>query len=117
MAYDGIRRALKNLPRGLSVDVRIHVTRTIRTIALVHAAGLSDEHMGEKDFSLFPVVNRSSKAVKEKVVLASPVDSFQVCLGRPDLFTLVRDEVECAQGPVSVNGEYYSALLPFITSK
>jgi hypothetical protein len=49
--------------------------------------------------------------ITENVVPASPVDNIQVCLGRPDLLALVREEVETAQGPVSVNGKHYSDFL------
>jgi len=73
--------------------------------------------MHEKYSSSPKVYSGSSKFVTERVVPASPVDSLQTCLGPPDLLALVQEEVESAQGPVSVNGKHYSALVPSITSK
>ena len=62
--------------------------------------------MDEKDFPLSPVYSGSSKYITERVVPASPVENFQVCLGRPDLFAVVQEEVESALGPISVNGKH-----------
>ena len=76
---------------------------------MLPAAGISDFAIDEKDFSLYPVASRKTKGIRQKV---SPADSFQICLRRPDLLALVREEVESALGPVSVNGEHYSAVLP-----
>ena len=90
------------------IDVRIHVTRTTSSVT---TAGTSEDATDEKDFYLYPVASRSTKIVVE-VVPASPVDSFQVSLGRPDLLKLVQEEVESALGPVSVNGEHYYVVLP-----
>jgi ferric-chelate reductase len=108
-AYRDLKTALKTLPPNLSIDIRIHVTRTT---APVYRAGYDNDAMDEKDFSLHPVVSRPTKGATHKVVPVSPAGNLQVCLGRPDLLALVREEVESAQGPVSVNGEHYSVLLP-----
>lgn len=52
-------------------------------------------------------------ATKEGKVPASIVGGVQVCMGRPHLLALVREEVEYAQGPISVNGEHcFDCLLP-----
>lgn len=108
MAYDDILAALKPLRPYLSIDVRIHVSRT--TISLPIAS--TDEYVkGTKVPSVYPMVNGPFRAIKEKVVPASPVDGIQVYLRRPNLLALVQKEVESAQGPISVNGEHYFNLL------
>jgi len=105
-AYDDIQAALKNLPPKLSIDVRIHITRTS---TLVPAADAGDDAMAmdKRGLSLYPVVSGPSKVIAE-VVPALPVDGIHDCLGRADLLALVREEVESAEGPVSVNGQHYS---------
>ena len=61
--------------------------------------------MDEKDFPLSPVYSGSAPV--------SPVENIQVYSGRPDLLAVVQEEVESAQGPVSVNGKHCSALLTY----
>jgi len=99
-ASDDIKTALKTLPPNLSIDVRIYVSRTTSFVPHLNS---SDDAIDKKYFSSHPVGSGSTEDITEKVLPALPVDSFQVCLGRPDLLALVREEVESAQGPVSVN--------------
>jgi hypothetical protein len=42
----------------------------------------------------------------------SSAGGIQISMCRPHLLELVREEVEYAQGPVSVNGERYFDFLP-----
>ena len=108
MAYDDIQAALKTPRPYLSIDVRIHVSRTTISLPI---ASTDDYVKGKKDHLVYPMVNGPFRVTKEKVVPASPVDGIQVCLRRPNLLELVQKEVESAQGPISVNGEHYFDLL------
>lgn len=62
---------------------------------------------------MYPMISAPFEATKESKIPASIVGGVQICMGRPQLLELVREEVEYAQGPISVNGEhYFDCLLP-----
>src|SRR5258706_14906685 len=116
-AYDDIKTALKTVPRNLSVDVRIHISQTIISLPI---SDTNYHYKKKQNFASYPMISGPFTAVKEKAFTAvkekSPASSaggVQICMCRPRLLALVREEVEFAQGPVSVNGErYFDFLLP-----
>lgn len=109
-AYDDLQAALKYPTPNLSIDVRIHISRTTISLPI---AGTYDYAKGKQDFVYPPMIKGPFKVIKENVVPVPPVGNIQVCLRRPDLLGLVQKEVEFAQGPISVNGEHsFVFLLP-----
>ena len=64
---------------------------------------------------MYPMISGPFTAIKEEVP-ASSAGGIQISMCRPHLLELVREEVEYAQGPVSVNGERYS-LFRFSSSR
>jgi hypothetical protein len=101
-----LREAVKDVPNALSLDVRIHITRTdvVPSLTINARSSISSDAVAEKDEIARPI----TPAIIEKVVPTSPTEGegYKITLGRPDFATLVKEEVECATGPVSVNGAY-----------
>jgi len=101
-----LREAVKDVPNTLSLDIRIHITRAdlVPSLTINGRSSVNSNEVAEKDETTRPI----GPTVIEKVEPTSPTggEGFKIILGRPDLATLVKEEVECAMGPVSVNGAY-----------
>ena len=87
--------ALNAAPSSLHVDVRIFITGTNSpspppSMAYNEDVLESPVSIDEKD--------------KEAAVVSIPPAEFPTTLGRPDLLKLLREEVDIATGPVSVDG-------------
>jgi len=103
-----LREAIRDVPDVLSLDIRVYITRANDLVpALMIDASSSrnsDVVIEKAEENAEPV----KSTIDEKDVKVSPTEDegFKICLGRPDLATLVKEEVECARGPVSVNGGF-----------
>jgi hypothetical protein len=103
-----LRQAVKDVPRDLSLDIRIHITRSddlIPALTINASSRNSSDAVAEETEEKAEAFDPTTT---EKVVPASPTEGegLKFCLGRPDLATLIKEEVECAIGPVSVNGAF-----------
>jgi hypothetical protein len=102
--------AVKDVPDGLSLDIRIHITRgsLVPALTINASSSINSNEAAEKEENARPI-----STTIEKSVPVSPTESegFKICLGRPDLATLVKEEVECATGPVAVNGAFLFLLI------
>ena len=94
-----LREVVKDIPDALSLDLRIHITRAN---GLVPALRNSTEKTEEIIDS--PIKSTITEKDADVSSMVEVDEEFKICLGRPDLATLVKEEVECAIGPVSVNG-------------
>jgi hypothetical protein len=94
--------ALAAAPRHLVIELKLHVTsgQVSDTVPVVTGAGKSSSSVDTPVSAGGDFLNE-----KDSQVLATPIASAPVLIGRPDLPTILRNEIDHALGPVSVDGE------------
>ena len=102
-----LREAVKDVPGALWLDIRIHITRANDLVPSLHINGSpsSNNDMGveKTEESAQPI---DSTITKDGPVSPTEGERIKIYLGRPDLAALVKEEVESAIGPVTVNGVF-----------
>jgi hypothetical protein len=100
-----LREAVKDVPNALS---RIHITRAdglVPALSINPSSSNSSDAVAKKTGE-GPQPLDSTTIEKDMKISPTEGEGFKIYLGRPDLATLVKEEVECATGPVSVNGTF-----------
>jgi hypothetical protein len=106
------------------LDIRIHVSRTSKLIQVL--SDDSEETLGrsvvspeEKQGSFYTPAKESRPDITAFVEEVStqgghstpPRDaSLFTRLGRPDIPSIIREEIEASKGPVSVNGKFFTGM-------
>lgn len=101
---DLLLEVIQSCPSTLTLDIRIHVTQHLNSAVLAHVSNPSMD-------ATTPTEDKFGSPEKSTASL-SHFESVKVMNGRPDIHTLINEEISCSTGRISVDGEFcinYSA--------
>ncbi|KIK79113.1 hypothetical protein PAXRUDRAFT_162169 [Paxillus rubicundulus Ve08.2h10] len=99
---DTVIRALHLVPPSLSVSIHIHVTGVpVTTESLPRLEDHSEKTREDPNSDI--IENQDGKAVEKNKDVLNSMEAVKVENGRPNLPAILREEVECATGRMSVS--------------
>ncbi|KAF8838286.1 hypothetical protein BDN67DRAFT_907648 [Paxillus ammoniavirescens] len=99
---DTLIRALQLAPPSLSISIRIHVTGVPVTTESLPRLEDHSEKIGD-DPNSDTIESEDGKALAKNKDVLHAMEAVQIEHGRPNLQALLREEVECATGRMSVS--------------